>query len=133
MTTTTHSEHRMQPDADSLPGLFKSAGASALSFGRLLDAELSLAGTALIRLALTGVLAAALLVMLASLIVGGLVALGLAFGLSWAGALGMVAIALFAATLLCAGYAHRLLEQCSLPVSRRELARVFDATQRPSS
>ena len=132
MTTTTHSEHRMQP-AESLPGLFKSAGASALSFGRLLDAELSLAGTALIRLALTGVLAAALLVMLASLIVGGLVALGLAFGLSWAGALGLVAIVLFVATLVCAGYAHRLLEQCSLPVSRRELARLFDANQRPSS
>lgn len=130
---TTEAQHRLRPAPDALGGMLRSAGASALSFGRLLDAELSLAGTALVRLMLTTVLAAALLVMLASLLVGSLVAIGLALGLSWAAALALVATVLLVATVICAAYAHRMLEHCSLPVSRRELARMFDASRRSPS
>ena len=124
MSALINAEHAADPVSGA--GLLRSGGESMLAFARLFDAELTSAGAALIRLLLITLLAAALLVMLASLLVGAMVASGLALGLSWGASLAIEALLVAVAATGCALQAHSLLRQCSLPVSRRELGRIFD-------
>jgi len=102
-----------------------SAAATGRSLLDLVDSELTLTGSALLRAALVAMIAIALAGVGGLLLAGLFVLLLQAAGLGWLLSLSMVTAATLVACIIAIRRARDLLDLCGLPATRRQLSRLI--------